>query len=89
MTKEAEKEGSSLQAIYEAIVGRQCTEPECLYIKGVSEAKDWNYMLDKAVAYRRNWNLEDDDIEMGQLDLHEAFNGVIGRLYQAGMGTVL
>ena len=89
LTKEAEKEGSSLQAIYEAIVGRQCTEPECLYIKGVSEAKDWNYMIDKAVAYKRNWNLEDDDIEMGQLDLHEAFNGVIGRLYQAGMGTVL
>lgn len=89
MEKEAEINGSSIKTLYEEIVKHDCKCPECLYIKGVYEAKDWDYIVEKAIAYRRNWNLEADDEEMSQLDMYDPFVGRVGSLYKSAIGTVL
>lgn len=87
--EEAQKNESSLDKLYKEIVDNNCEEPECLYIKGIAESRDWSEMVEKAVAYRRNWNNTQDDVEMSRFDLYDTFNGRIGTLYKAGMGTVL
>ena len=89
MEKEAEKNGSSIKRLYDELIKYDCKKPECLYIKSVCEAKDWAYMIEKAVAYRRNWNLEADDKDMSQIDLADSFAGRVGALYKSAVGTVL
>ena len=87
--KESVMEGSSLKEIYDAILKNRCEQPECLYIKGMVEAMNWEVMMDEVIAFRRKWAFESDCKKMGSLDITAPFESRVNGMYMAGMGGIL
>ena len=82
-------EGASLKSVYESIIESRCTLLECLYIKGVVEAIEWEPMLDLAKAFRRKWANTTDYDTMGAINIRGTFESRVNGMYMCGMGGIL
>lgn len=82
-------EGSTLEKVYQSILESGCSLPECLYIKGVVEAMDWEPMLDMAKAFRNKWAIKKDFDTLNTIDIYDAFNSRVNGMYMCGMGGIL
>jgi len=87
--EECISEGSTLESLYQSILDSGCTLPECLYIKGVVEAMDWEPMLDMAKTFRRKWALNNDFDTLDAIDIYGAFESRVNGMYMCGMGGIL
>ena len=88
-TEECISEGSTLDSVYKSILESGCSLPECLYIKGVVEAMDWEPMLDMAKAFRRKWAIKKDFETLNAIDICGAFESRVNGMYMCGMGGIL
>ncbi len=82
-------EGSKLEVVYHSILESGCTLPECLYIKSMVEAMDWESMIDLAKAFRRKWAMTKDYETLGEIDITGAFESRVNSMYMIGMCGIL
>lgn len=86
---ECNKEGTTLDELYVSVLKSGCTLPECLYIRELHDAKDWELMIEEAIVFRRKWAVEQDYDLMAKMDISNAFGTRVNGMYMAGMGGIL